>query len=85
MGTLSLEEFRATWQAMTMDEKQIIGEARVVFDKLPDMIKWSIEEALEDRPHKVISSSADLFDTWLMYIGIIGFSEDILEFFKAMK
>lgn len=64
---------------------QIRGEALEVFKKLPDSVRWTIEDALEDQSRKIITTPGELFDLWLMYQGIVGYGEDILEFFKAMR
>lgn len=64
---------------------QIIGQAKEVYDKLPKLMQYTVDDYLEENPHEVLYSKFEVLDAWLEYTGIIKYCEDIRNLFEAMK
>lgn len=65
-------------------KSQVLGPAKVVYDKLPVRLRLDVDDWLEDRPNKILYDKNDVLDAWLEWNGILGYGEDFRELFKAM-
>lgn len=68
-----------------MCKDRIVGPAAEVFNKLPSVMQADIIDWLEDRNYRVLYGKGDVLDAWLEWNGIIGYGDDILKLFEAMK
>jgi hypothetical protein len=64
---------------------QIVGPAKDVYDRLPNVMQHTVDDWLEDRPHAVLYGKFEVLDAWLEYTGIIGYGEDFRKLFEALK
>lgn len=64
---------------------QIVDEAATVYLKLPRRFQVDINDWLEDRPHKVLSTKFDLLEAWLEWNGILGYDQDFRDWFNAIS
>ena len=65
--------------------QRILGPALEVYNKLPPLMKYNIDDWLEDRPNKVLYDKNDVLDAWLEWNGIIGYDQDFRDLFEALK
>ena len=65
--------------------QRILGPALEVYNKLPPLMKYNIDNWLDDRPNKVLYDKNDVLDAWLEWNGILGYGEDFRKLFEAMK
>ena len=64
---------------------RILGPALEMYNKLPPLMKYDIDDWLEDRCTKVLYDKGDVLDAWLEWNGIFGYGEDFRKLFEAMK
>ena len=67
------------------DAQRILGLALEMYNKLPNHMKYDIDDWLEDRCTKVLYDKGDVLDAWLEWNGILGYGEDFRKLFEAMK
>jgi hypothetical protein len=65
--------------------QRILGPALEMYNKLPKVMQYTVDDYLEDYPHKVLYGKFEVLDAWLEYTGIIGYGEDIRKLFEALK
>ena len=65
--------------------QRILGPALEGYNKLPRLMKYDIDDWLEDRCTKVLYDKGDVLDAWLEWNGILGYGEDFRKLFEAMK
>ena len=64
--------------------QRILGPALEMYNKLP-LMKYDIDDWLEDRCTKVLYDKGEVLDAWLEWNGILGYGEDFRKLFEAMK
>ena len=64
---------------------RILGPALEVYNKLPNLMKYDIDDWLEDRPNKQLYDKNDVLDAWLEWNGILGYDQEFRDLFEAMK
>ena len=64
---------------------RILGPALEVYNKLPNLMKYDIDDWLEDRCTKILYDKGDVLDAWLEWNGILGYGEEFRKLFEAMK
>ena len=67
------------------DAQRILGLALEMYNKLPNLMKYDIDDWLEDRCTKVLYDKGDVLDAWLEWNGILGYGEEFRKLFEAMK
>ena len=67
------------------DAQRILGPALEMYNKLPPLIKYDIDDWLEYRCTKVLYDKGDVLDAWLAWNGILGYSDNLRKLFEAMK
>ena len=65
--------------------QRILGPALEVYNKLPNRMKYDIDDWIEDRCTKVLYDKGDVLDAWLEWNGILGYDEEFRKLFEAMK
>ena len=67
------------------DAQRILGPALEMYNRLTPLMKYDIDDWLEDRCTKVLYDKGDVLDAWLEWNGILGYGEDFRKLFEAMK
>ena len=67
------------------DAQRILGPALEMYNKLPPLMKYDIDDWLEDRCTKVLYDKGDVLDAWLEWNGILVYGAHSCKLLEAMK